>query len=321
MRVLLWHVHGSWTTAFVQGAHDYVVPVTPDRGPDGRGRARTWDWPTSVVEVPLHRLAENAYDVVVLQRPADLELVRQWLHLEPGKGLRAVYVEHNTPRGDVPATKHLLADRSDIPLVHVTAFNSLFWDSGKAPVTVIEHGIVDPGQQWTGELGRIAVAVNDPVRRGRVTGSDLIAGFSDQAPVDVFGMGLDGLHQQYGCDPRSVVLHDNWPQHRLHSALVRRRVYAHLTRWTSLGLSLIEAMQLGMPVVALGTTEAYEAVPPAAGRVSTRVEDLHAAARELLHDRGAAASAGAAARKAALQRYGLPRFLDEWDRLLKEVAR
>ena len=39
MRILLWHVHGSWTTAFVQGEHEYLVPVTPDRGPDGVGIA------------------------------------------------------------------------------------------------------------------------------------------------------------------------------------------------------------------------------------------------------------------------------------------
>src|SRR5215218_8049695 len=39
VRILLWHVHGSWTTALVQGAHDYVVPVVEGRAPDGRGRA------------------------------------------------------------------------------------------------------------------------------------------------------------------------------------------------------------------------------------------------------------------------------------------
>ena len=38
VRVLLWHVHGSYTTALVQGHHTYLLPVTPDRGPDGRGR-------------------------------------------------------------------------------------------------------------------------------------------------------------------------------------------------------------------------------------------------------------------------------------------
>ena len=51
MRVLVWHVHGSWMTSFVQGGHDYYVPVTPDRGPDGLGRAQTWDWPANVREV------------------------------------------------------------------------------------------------------------------------------------------------------------------------------------------------------------------------------------------------------------------------------
>ena len=31
MNILLWHVHGSWTTALVQGDHTYLVPVVPDR--------------------------------------------------------------------------------------------------------------------------------------------------------------------------------------------------------------------------------------------------------------------------------------------------
>jgi len=31
MRILLWHVHGSWTTSFVQGGHDYLLPLTPGR--------------------------------------------------------------------------------------------------------------------------------------------------------------------------------------------------------------------------------------------------------------------------------------------------
>jgi hypothetical protein len=320
MRILVWHVHGSWMTALVQGHHEYVIPLAKDRGPDGRGRAATWDWPANAVEVPLDRLADGSYDVVVLQRPEELQLVRRWLQLEPGRTLPAVYVEHNTPRVDVPMTRHPIADRDDITLVHVTGFNALMWASGIAPTTVIEHGIVDPGQRWTGELARAAVVVNEPVRRGRVTGSDLLAGFSEHAPLDVFGMRLDGLHTAFHCEVEKVTLHEDLPQHRLHDELARRRVYVHPVRWTSLGLSLIEAMHLGMPVVALGTTEAYEAVPAGAGRVSTRLEELHRTVRELVHDRDAAAAAGAAARAAAIARYGLDRFLYDWDRLLKEVA-
>jgi glycosyltransferase involved in cell wall biosynthesis len=98
-------------------------------------------------------------------------------------------------------------------------------------------------------------------------------------------------------------------------------VYVHPIRWTSLGLSLLEAMQLAMPVVALGATEAYRAVPPSAGVVSTDVGELHAAVRRFLGDPGLARDTGAAAREAALKRYGLKRFLNAWNDTLTEVAR
>ena len=321
MRILLWHVHGSWTTAFVQGGHEYLVPVTPDRDADGLGRARTWAWPASAREVTPAQLSEDRPDVVVLQRTRDLDLVREWTGLEPGRDLPAVFLEHNAPDGAVPDTRHPLADRDDIPLVHVTHFNRLFYDNGRAPTTVIEHGIVDPGERWTGELARAAVVVNEPVRRGRTTGGDLLPGLAAVAPVDVFGMGLAGLHETYGLDPDRVALHDDPPQAAMHAELARRRVYVHPVRWTSLGLSLLEAMHLGMPVVALATTEAVQAVPADAGVLSTRPDVLWDAVRTYLHDEDAARLAGKAARAAALDRYGLARFLADWDRLLGEVTR
>src|SRR3954452_15541274 len=119
MRVLHWHVHGSWSTAFVQGPHTYLVPVTPERDADGRGRARTFDWPPSALEISPETLADAHVDVVVLQRPHELGLAEQWLGRRPGRDLPAVYVEHNAPRGDVPGTRHPMAERSDIPVVHV----------------------------------------------------------------------------------------------------------------------------------------------------------------------------------------------------------
>jgi glycosyltransferase involved in cell wall biosynthesis len=45
------------------------------------------------------------------------------------------------------------------------------------------------------------------------------------------------------------------------------------------------------------------------------------AARELAADPEAARAAGKAARAVAQDRYGLGRFLADWDRLLEEVAR
>ena len=311
MRILLWHVHGSWTTAFVQGGHEYLVPTLPDRGPDGRGRAQTYLWPEAAVEVTPEEAAEADVDVVILQRREELEgLAERWLGgRRLGRDLPAVYLEHTAPQGRIAEMRHPAADRPDLSLVHVTYFNRLFWDSGSTPTRVIEHGIVDPGYRYTGELARSAVVINEARRRGRVTGTDLLDRLAAEAPLDLFGMDAGGLG---GIE--DVV------QERLHDEMGRRRVYLHPIRWTSLGLSLLEAMHLGMPVVALATTEVPEAVPPEAGVVSNREEVLREGIRRFVADREEARERGRAARAAALERYGLDRFLADWDEVLEEVA-
>jgi glycosyltransferase involved in cell wall biosynthesis len=311
VRILLWHVHGSWTTALVQGDHQYLLPVVPDRGPDGRGRAQTWDWPATAREVTAEKGPDLDVDVVLLQRPHELErLAESWLGgRRPGRDVPAVYVEHNAPQGRIAEMRHPAADRSDLTIVHVTHFNDLFWDGGSTPSRVIEHGVVDPGYRYTGELPRAVVVINEARRRGRVTGTDLLPRLNGVVPIDLFGMDAGALGGV-----------ENPPQHLLHDEMARRRVYLHPIRWTSLGLSLIEAMHLGMPVVALATTEAPEAVPPAAGTVSTDVRLLAEEVRRLVADPGLARERGVAARAAALDRYGLERFLADWDDLLEEVA-
>jgi hypothetical protein len=303
VNILLWHVHGSWTTSFVQGKHRYLVPVNAARDEWGRGRARTFDWPASVEEVDLADVRD--VDVVVLQRPAELARVA---HLDVPK----IYVEHNTPKGDVPETRHPMADRDDLIVAHVTHFNDLFWDVGGTRRTVIEHGIVEPAARWTGELDRLAVVTNEPVRRNRVTGTDLMPRFAAVAPLDVYGMGVAGLRLD------RVTTYDDPPQARMHAEIAKRRAYLHLCRWTSLGLSLIEAMQIGMPVLALATTEAIAAVPDDAGVLATRVDTLVEAAHWLIDEPGQARLLGDRARQVALARYGLDRFLADWDRLLEE---
>jgi glycosyltransferase involved in cell wall biosynthesis len=316
VRVLLWHVHGSWTTAFVQGAHEYLVPVTADRGADGLGRARTYSWPASAVEITRAEAADAEVDVVVLQRPHELEgLAAEWLGgRRPGREVAAVYLEHNAPQGRINEMGHVAADRPELVVVHVTHFNDLFWDCGSTPTRVIEHGIVDPGDRYSGEVPAAAMVVNEPARRGRVTGTDLLERLGAAVPVDLFGMQTQHLAGAPGV--RSVA---DLAQDRLHAEMARRRLYLHPVRWTSLGLSLLEAMHLGMPVVALATTEVVEAVPPEAGVVSTRVEVLADAARRLVADPEQAQLMGKAARAAATARYGLDRFLADWDALLEEV--
>jgi hypothetical protein len=311
VRVLLWHVHGSYTTALVQGSHEYLLPRVPERGPYGRGRALTWDWPASTREVTREEAAALDVDAVILQRPEELNgLCEGWLGgRRPGSDVPAIYLEHNAPQGRIADMRHPAADRPELTLVHVTHFNDLFWDAGSTPTRVIEHGIVDPGYRYRGWLPRAAAAINEPIRRGRVTGTDLFERLGATVPIDLYGIGCGALGGVE--DP---------PQAAFHEELAQRRVYLHPIRWTSLGLTLLEAMHLGMPVVALATTEVTEAVPEEAGVVSNDVSKLEEALRRLVRDPAEARERGRAARTAAVARYGLGRFLADWDALLSEVV-
>jgi glycosyltransferase involved in cell wall biosynthesis len=273
------------------------------------GRARTWQWPDSVVEVPPEDLRDVDVDVVILQRPRECELVQAWTGRVPGTDVAAVYLEHNAPQGSINEMRHPAAERPHVPVVHVTHFNDLFWDCGACKTYVVEHGVIDPGYRYDGALERCAVVINEPIRRHRVTGTDLIARFSQAAPVDLFGMKTEALGG-----------YEDLPQDVLHVEIARRRVYLHPIRWTSLGLSLIEAMMLGMPVVALATTEVSDAVPRDAGKVSTNVDDLIAETRALIADPQRAREAGLAAREYACRRFGLERFLTDWNRILEDVS-
>ena len=91
------------------------VPVVPDRGPDGRGRARTYDWPDAVAELaPERARATRTFDVVVLQRPHELEHLAEAGGRRPGRDVPAIYVEHNAPQGRIAEMRHPVADRDDL---------------------------------------------------------------------------------------------------------------------------------------------------------------------------------------------------------------
>ncbi|WP_306362733.1 glycosyltransferase [Nocardia sp. CC227C] len=297
LTVLLWDVHGPWTRAFVQGGHRYRV-----------------------IDSPTDDLGDVDPDIVVLQRPREIELAEELLDRRPGRDLPALYVEHETPREHAALSRHPLADRTDIPLVHITDFNRLMWDNGRCPTHVVPHGVIDPGYRYLGALPRAATIVNDPVGRWRIAGADLLAGLGDAAPIDVYGTGTERLHHRLGRDEDTVTGHGDLEQSRLHDELALRRVFVHTPRWTSLGVSVIEAMYLGMPIVAVGTTEASAGVPAEAGVVSTDPDILAEAVRQFVHEPLFAELTGKAARHWAQANFALSDFLRRWDRLLRDRA-
>jgi glycosyltransferase involved in cell wall biosynthesis len=218
-------------------------------------------------------------------------------------------VEHDPPREHPTDTVHPVAD-PNVLLVHVTAFNALMWDSGAIPTRVIDHGIaVSPEVAYSGVLERGIVVVNDLDRRGRRLGSDLYEAAAAEIPLDLVGMGADRM------GGLGEVQREDLPFFE-----ARYRFFYNPIRYTSLGLAMIEAMQVGMPIVAFATTEIPTVIENGvSGITSTDPARLIEGMRELLRDRALAERLGRTAREVAVERFGIERFTRDWTSAFEEA--
>jgi len=310
LRVLTWHVHGSYLWYLSHAPCDFYVPVKPGRPPGYGGVAGWWSWPPSMIEVPADEVASLDVDVVLFQSRQHWEVDQEELLSPAQRRLPRVFLEHDPPRESPTDTRHVVDD-PDVTVVHVTHFNDLMWDCGRSPTRVIEHGVVVPdGVRYTGEVERALVVVNGLGRRGRRLGADVVERLRGDVPLDVVGMWSDevgGLGEV--------------PPPALPGFAARYRVFLNPIRYTSLGLAVCEAMQVGMPIVGLATTEMVTAVEHGvSGYLETDVQRLGQRVRQLLDDPDEARELGRAARRSALVRFGIDRFARDWAELLAEVA-
>jgi glycosyltransferase involved in cell wall biosynthesis len=99
------------------------------------------------------------------------------------------------------------------------------------------------------------------------------------------------------------------------------RFYFHPVRYTSLGLSVIEAMMVGLPIIGLATTELVTVIRCGQnGYLDTNVDALVGVMKDLLKDRSPAASMGREARKTAEERFHIDRFVADWCRVFARVT-
>jgi len=100
----------------------------------------------------------------------------------------------------------------------------------------------------------------------------------------------------------------------LASFMARYRFFFNPIRYTSLGLAVVEAMMIGMPIVGLATTEMSSVVDNGVnGYVDTRLECLIEVMQGLQSDPAQAQQWGRAARKAAQERFHIERFVADWN--------
>jgi hypothetical protein len=320
MKILTWHVHGSYLYYLVMAGmvsgheHEFYLPVKAGKPEGYGGRAGDFPWPVNMVDVPAEAVRDQQFDVILYQSRKNWEVDQHEILSDAQRDLPRIYLEHDPPRHapqDAPTnTKHIVDD-PNVLLVHVTHFNNLMWDSNRTPTTVIDHGVIVPDHlRWTGELERGMVVVNGLKKRGRRLGYDIWQRVAEEVPIDLAGMESAEIG---GMGP--IPLTDLWQME------AKYRFFFNPIRYTSLGLAVCEAMMLGMPVIGLATTEMVTAVQNGVnGYVDTNVSALIDHMQRLLADHGEAAELSRGAREYARARFGIERFARDWDQTFRFVA-
>ena len=310
LRILTWHTHGSYLYYLTQVPHQFCVVSKPGRPPGYGGRCGPFPWGSNVMDMPAEQVRHERFDCILYQDDHQYTSDRFELLSEEQRRLPALYIEHDPPREHPTDTPHPVDD-PNVLLVHVTPFNQLMWDNRHTPTCVIEHGVVEPqGIGYLGTKERGLVVINHLARRGRRLGADIYDTLRAQVPLDLVGMGADG--------PGGLgeVQHAQLP-----AFMAPYRFYFHPVRYTSMGLSAIEAMLVGLPVVGLATAELATVIENGrSGYVDTRLDALADAMRTLLRDPALARSLGQGARARARERFGIGRFIADWNTALARVT-
>src|SRR6478672_11395376 len=310
LKILTWHTHGSYLYYLTQVPHQFYVLSKPGRPAGYGGRCGHIPWGDNVIDLPVDQAAGMQFDCILFQDD-DQYLKDQYEFLTPAqRRLPRIYIEHDTPREHPTDMRHPVDD-PEVLLVHVTHFNALMWNSGRTPVRVVEHGVMVPPQaRYDGSLARGLVIVNHLARRGRRLGGDVFLHARQAVPLDLIGMGAEEI------GGLGEVQHAQLP-----AFAAQYRFLFNPIRYTSLGLAVIEAMMVGLPVVALATTEVATVIENGrSGYIDTNVDALVERMQELLADPALARELGAGARRRAHERFGIGRFIDDWMRVFAEVT-
>ena len=307
LRILTWHVHGNYLYSLSHVPHTFVVPGTMEGRPGYGPLGKRIPWGPNLSQVAAGSLRDERFDCVIFQHANNLRDAERLLTPEQRR-LPSLYLEHNPPEPHPTDTRHPFQHARGM-LVHVTHYNAIMWDSGAMPARVIEHGVPAPAVRYGGEFARGIVVVNHLARRGRRIGLDLFETLRARHPLDLIGMGSEALGGL-----------GEIPNMEVAAFMARYRYFFSPIRYASLGLSLVEAMLCGLPVVGFAATELPTVIVNGqSGYVDTRPERLAEAMAALEHDPDLARRWGAAARLTALTRFGMERFVADWLRALDDL--
>lgn len=310
LRILTWNIHGNYLLYLSRAAHEFYLPVKPVKAEGYGGRGKSFPFGENVHDVPAEEVRNMEFDCILFQSRRNYDTDQFELLREDQLRLPRIYLEHNPPQGHPTDTLHCVQD-PNVLLVHVTHFNDLMWNAGITPTRVIEHGVfLMEEARYRGEIEKGLVVINNLHKRGRRLGEDVFESIQREVPLDLVGMNTEELGGLGEIFPPALPLF-----------MAHYRFFFNPIRYTSLGLAVIEAMMVGLPIIGLATTEMVTTIHNGvSGYLATRPENLIPIMQELLRNPVEAQRLGAGARRYALERFHIERFARDWDAVVREVT-
>lgn len=309
LRIFTWHIHGSYLFYLSQGNFQIYIPVSSDKTNRNIGRGETFPFGDNVIEIPVEEIPSMEFDCILYQTVENYTTDQYEILTEQQRRLPRIYLEHDPPRQHPTDQKHVVND-PEVLLVHVTQFNRLMWDNNNVPTKVIEHGVIDPGVEYDGSIAKGIVVINNLPSRGRLLGLDIFNKVRKHVPIDLVGMGTESIGL-------GEVLHPQLP-----SFVSNYRFFFNPIRYTSFGLAVCEAMMIGLPVVAMSTTEMPAVFQDGVnGVIHNDIDYLVSRMLTLIENKGEAVRIGKAGQQTVRERFNIHRFIKDWEQVFMSVTK
>ena len=310
LNILSFSTHEGWQSQLAKtGHHFYHVPA-----PEGK----MWDTdyrvlPRNICEIKDEQLGQmDGIDVILSQTMSQAE---KGFKIGRQNNIPVVSMMHTLPPDSITkkAKKEIVKQDLSTYKVFITkeARNTWGYKGSKLPMSIIEQ-VVDENEfvGYGGRDRRVLTVSNDFVNRAADTGYHLwkrVLEGVDKDAIHIVGK-TPGLSQVASSFEELVGFYQN------------DRVYFNPSTHSTFPMTILEAMSTGMPVVSTVNEALSEFAENGKNGIwSNDPEELKDGIGRLLDNEMLCKKMGNAGREIVVKRFGIKRFIKQWNKIFKEV--
>jgi len=276
---------------------------------------KTWDadyrkMPNNIIEISQEQF--NKMDFIDLTMSHTIQQIQGMQKMSDFFGIKHINLNHIYPNPSFNDRyiKTINESRKDAVKVFTTEHQANEWGYGASECEIIGHGVdTDHFKDWTTVGGKIISVANFYQDRGDELGYDIYLDL-------VRNLGKDKFFHIGKSSNNSSEAAKNY--NHLASLYQVGYIFINTCHRSVLPTTLVEAMSTGMPVVTKNNPTIDKLIVN--GENGFKVEnskEMTECITMLINNRDLAFKIGKGARKTAIEKYNMDKFIGKWDTLLK----